>query len=313
MKTALVHHDIYQKHNTGEGHPETPMRYEVVMNALRADTKLWESLNVIKPEKASKGLIQAAHTPQHFKHVELAFANGIDRLDPDTTVSMHSFDASLYAAGGAIAAVDAVMQGEADNAFVAVRPPGHHATAENAMGFCLFNNVAVAARYAQNNYKEIDRVAIIDWDVHHGNGTQGIFYDDPKVHFFSMHQYPWYPGSGSRGETGCGRGWGTTHNIPVKANTDAGEQTRMFEGALEDISKKFTPDLIMISAGFDAHITDPLGQLRLDDRDFASMTRTVKQWAGDVCNGRVVSCLEGGYNLETLGETVKNHVAELGR
>ncbi len=313
MTTALVHHPIYQKHDTGPGHPETPMRYQVVMDALREDEKFWNSLLEITPEKASKGLIQAAHSPAHFKHVELAFANGIDRLDPDTTISMQSFDASLYAAGGAIAGVDAVMRGGAKNAFVAVRPPGHHSTAENAMGFCLFNNVAVAARYAQNNYKEIERVAIIDWDVHHGNGTQGIFYDDSSVYFFSMHQYPWYPGSGSRGETGFGRGLGSTMNIPVKANTLASEQKRMLEGAIEDISKKFQPDLIMISAGFDAHLTDPLGQLRLEDKDFVSMTRTVKQWADQVCGGRVVSCLEGGYNLDTLGKTVKNHVAELSR
>jgi len=283
------------------------------MDALRGDKSLWDGLVEITPEKASKGLVQAAHTPQHFKYVEHAFENGHDRLDMDTVISMQSFDASLFAAGGAVAAVDAVMQGEADNAFVAVRPPGHHATAENAMGFCIFNNVAVAARYAQNNYKEIDRVAILDWDVHHGNGTQGIFYDDPRVYFFSMHQYPWYPGTGARGETGFGRGLGTTMNVPVKANTDAGEQKRMFEGALEDISNKFAPDLIMISAGFDGHVSDPLGQLRLDDRDFASMTESVKQWADQACKGRVVSCLEGGYNLDTLGETVRSHVAELGR
>ncbi|MFN0277326.1 MAG: histone deacetylase [Pyrinomonadaceae bacterium] len=311
MTTAIVHHPIYQKHDTGFGHPETPMRYEVVMNALRGDEKLWGTLNEITPEKASKGLIQAAHTPQHFKSVEKAFGNGFDRLDADTVISLHSFDASLFAAGGAVAAVNAVMEGEARNAFVAVRPPGHHATAENAMGFCLFNNVAVAARHVQNQYKEIDRVAVIDWDVHHGNGTQGIFYDDPSVYFFSMHQYPWYPGTGSRGETGHGRGLGATMNIPVKANALAKEQTRMFDAAIEDISKKFRPDIIMISAGFDAHLTDPLGQLRLEDSDYISMTRTVMQWADDACGGRVVSCLEGGYNLDTLGETVKNHVAEL--
>ncbi len=311
MKTALIHHPIYEKHDTGPGHPETPLRYTAVMNVLREDEKFWSRLVEITPEKASKGLIQAAHTPQHYKRVEGAFAHGQDRLDADTTISMRSFEAGLYAAGGAIAGVDAVMQGTAGNAFVVVRPPGHHATSEHAMGFCLFNNVAVAARYAQNNYKDVERVAIIDWDVHHGNGTQGIFYDDPTVHFFSMHQYPWYPGSGSRGETGFGRGLGSTLNVPVKANTSADEQTRMFEGALEAIAKNFKPDLIMISAGFDAHLTDPLGQLRLEDKDFSAMTKTVKKWANEVCSGRIVSCLEGGYNLDTLGGAVKSHVSEL--
>jgi acetoin utilization deacetylase AcuC-like enzyme len=205
------------------------------------------------------------------------------------------------------------MQGQAKNAFVIVRPPGHHATAEHAMGFCLFNNVAVAAKYAQNNYKDVERVAIVDWDVHHGNGTQGIFYDDPSVYFFSMHQYPWYPGTGSRGENGFGRGLGATLNVPVKASTAAREQKSMFESALSDISKTFKPDLIMISAGFDAHLTDPLGQLMLEDPDYVSMTRTLKEWAEGVCEGRIVSCLEGGYNLETLGETVRSHIAELNR
>lgn len=313
MTTAIVHHPIYQKHDTGFGHPETPMRYQVVMDALRDDETFWNNLSEITPEAASKGVVQAAHTPQHFKFVEDAVEQGFDRLDADTVISLQSLDAALFAAGGACAAVDAVMSGEVRNAFVAARPPGHHATAERAMGFCLFNNVAVAARHAQNRYKEIERVAIIDWDVHHGNGTQGIFYDDPSVYFFSMHQYPWYPGTGSRGETGHGRGLGATMNVPVKANTDAGEQKRMFESAIENISNKFRPDLIMISAGFDAHLTDPLGQLRFEDDDYVSMTRTIMQWADDVCGGRVVSCLEGGYNLETLGETVKNHVSELSR
>jgi acetoin utilization deacetylase AcuC-like enzyme len=311
MTTALIHHPIYEKHDTGFGHPETPERYRVVIDALQADQKLGSGLIEITPERAQQGIVQATHTKEHFRRVENAFAAGLDRLDADTVISMKSFDASLFAVGGALTAVDAVMQGEAKNAFVAVRPPGHHATGEHAMGFCLFNNVAVAARYAQNKYKEIDRVAIIDWDVHHGNGTQGIFYSDPSVFFFSMHQYPWYPGTGSRGETGQGRGLGATLNVPMKAFTPAGDQNRAFDSAIGDMSSAIKPDLIFISAGFDAHLTDPLGQLQLDDKDFASMTRTVMEWADDVCEGRIVSCLEGGYNLETLGSTVRNHVRVL--
>src|SRR5215207_6964422 len=248
MTTALIHHSIYEKHDTGPGHPETPERYRVVIDALRSDEILWQELIEITPEKAQQGLVQAAHTKEHFKRIENAFASGLDRLDADTVISMRSFDASLYGAGGAIAAVDAVMQGGVKNAFVAVRPPGHHATAEHAMGFCLFNNVAVAARYAQNKYREIENVAIIDWDVHHGNGTQGIFYSDPSVFFFSMHQYPWYPGTGSYGETGQGKGLGTTLNIPMRANTPSKDQLSAFEGAIGEIASKLKPDMIFISA-----------------------------------------------------------------
>ncbi len=311
MKTAIVHNDISLKHDTGPGHPETPERYRVVMEALKGDEELWHSALVLEAEEVSKGIIQAAHTKEHYKLVENAFADGIEALDNDTMISIHSFDAAVHAAGAVCGGIEAVLSGEADNAFAAVRPPGHHSSAERAMGFCLFNNVAVGARYAINRYKEVERVAIIDWDVHHGNGTQGIFFDDPDVFFFSMHQYPWYPGTGSRGETGFGRGRGYTMNVPVKAATSAREQKRMFDDAVSDIASRFTPDLIIISAGFDAHESDPLGLLLLEDEDFRDMTKTVKQWADEACDGRVVSALEGGYNLETLGKTVAEHVREL--
>jgi acetoin utilization deacetylase AcuC-like enzyme len=311
MTTAIVHHPIFREHDTGPGHPENPSRYTVVMDALRADTELWSKLREVEAREAPRGDIQAAHSPQLYKHVERVVSEGTGYLDQDTVVSMRSLDAARRAAGAPCHAIDLIMSGGIQNAFVPVRPPGHHATEERAMGFCLFNNVAVAARYAQQKYPEIEKVAIIDWDVHHGNGTQGIFYDDPTVYFFSAHQYPWYPGTGSRGEKGTGRGLGFTLNLPLRAATPAVEHKRGFEAALDEMSANFSPDLIMISAGFDSHRGDPLGQLLLTDQDFVDMTRALKQWADSSCQGRLVSCLEGGYNLETLGQTVRAHVVEL--
>ena len=311
MTTAIIHHPVFFDHDTGSGHPETPQRYAVILEALREDAELWPKLLELEASVAPRGDVQSCHSSQMYKTVERAVSEGLGFLDADTTVSLRSLEAALRCAGGACRAVDALMKGEAQNAFLPLRPPGHHATADRSMGFCLFNNVAVAARYAQRNYPEIERVAVVDWDVHHGNGTQGIFYDDPSVFFFSMHQYPWYPGTGSRGETGTGRGRGFTLNVPVRAATRANDQRRMFEAALEEIETKFRPDFIFISAGFDAHEGDPLGQLRLEDKDFVLMTRAVKEWAAHACEGRIISCLEGGYNLSTLGQTVRAHVAEL--
>ena len=311
MTTAIIHHPVFEQHDTGPGHPESPERYAVVMQALRGDAELWPRLLEVEAGAAPRGDVQAAHTPQHFKHVERAVSEGLGYLDADTPVSMRSLEAALRATGGACRAVDMVLKGEAQNAFLPARPPGHHATSDRAMGFCLFNTAAVAARYAQRHYKEVERVAVIDWDVHHGNGTQGIFYDDPSVFFFSAHQYPWYPGTGTRAETGVGRGRGYTLNLPLRARTPAAEHRRAFETALEEIGGKFKPDLVIISAGFDSHAGDPLGQLSLTDEDFVSLTRVAKEWARDACAGRLVSCLEGGYNLQTLGATVAAHVRAL--
>jgi acetoin utilization deacetylase AcuC-like enzyme len=305
MPTAIVHHPIFEKHDTGPDHPERPERYRVVIDALRGDPALWSDVIEIEAGEARRSDIQACHTPQHFKHVEEAVREGKGYLDSDTLVSGDSLEAALRAAGAACQAIDAVMEGAAKNAFVPVRPPGHHATPDRAMGFCLFNNVAVAARYAQKRYKEIEQVAILDWDVHHGNGTQGIFYEDASVFYFSMHQYPWYPGTGTRAETGHGRGRGYTLNVPLRAMTPPKN--------LEELSNNFTPDLVIISAGFDAHKGDPLGQLLLTDEDFVKMTSVAKEWADEVCAGRVISCMEGGYNLDTLGETVRANVKELQR
>jgi acetoin utilization deacetylase AcuC-like enzyme len=311
MPTAIVHHPVFEKHDTGPNHPERPERYRVAIDALRGDTELWSKVVEIEADEARRSDIQACHSPQHFRHVEEAVREGRGYLDADTFVSGDSLQAALRGAGAACRAIDAVIEGAAENAFVPVRPPGHHATPDRAMGFCLFNNVGVAARHAQKQYKEIDRVAILDWDVHHGNGTQGIFYDDASIFYFSMHQYPWYPGTGSRAETGQGKGRGYTLNVPLRAMTPTIEQRRAFESAIEEIASKFTPDLVIISAGFDAHKDDPLGQLLLSDDDFVQMTRVVKDWARESCRGRVVSCMEGGYNLSTLGETIHSHVREL--
>jgi acetoin utilization deacetylase AcuC-like enzyme len=311
MPTAIVHHPVFEKHDTGPGHPEKPERYRVVMDALRGDRDLWSEVVEIEASEARRGDIQACHSPQHFKHVERVVNDGSGYLDSDTTVSVYSLEAAMRGAGAACQAIDAVISGAADNAFVPVRPPGHHATPDRAMGFCLFNNVAVAARYAQSRHKEIERVAILDWDVHHGNGTQGIFYEDSSVFFFSMHQYPWYPGTGTRSETGHGRGRGFTLNVPLRAQTPTKDQVRAFDSAVGEIAANFRPDLVIISAGFDAHHGDPLGQLLLTDRDFVQMTRVAKQWAAEACGGRLVSCMEGGYNLDTMGETVRAHVRAL--
>ncbi len=315
MSTAIIYSDEYLKHDTGR-HPEGRERYRATLNGLMADHDLWDSLVKLDPRAATDEELLRCHSARVIARVtqacaQAAAANWV-KLDADTVVSLHSEPAARLAAGGACRAVDAVVNNEAGSAFVACRPPGHHATAGQAMGFCLYNNVAVAARYAQAAYPEqIKKVLIVDFDVHHGNGTQDIFYDDPSVFYYSLHQYPWYPGTGDAHERGAREGEGCTLNIPVEAMTEAEDYLRKFEWGLESVMKNYSPDLVIISAGFDAHEADPLGQLRLNDESYRRMTARLKEAAGATGKGRVVSCLEGGYNLRTLGNTVQTHVRAL--
>jgi acetoin utilization deacetylase AcuC-like enzyme len=309
MATALVYDPSFLTHKTGR-HPENPDRLKVIIATLERDDLLWNRLQKISPLAASEDDISRCHGNALIDHIKELCRRGEPFVDLDTRISPESFDVARLAAGAALAGVDAVMTGDCSTAFAIVRPPGHHATPNRAMGFCLFNNAGVAARYAQARYG-VERILIVDWDVHHGNGTQDIFYEDETVFYFSTHQYPFYPGTGSRTERGAGKGEGYTLNVPLNEGTPARTHREVFTQALAAIEKDFKPDLVMISAGFDARRDDPLGGLELDDKDFSEMTQEVLDLAARSASGRVVSVLEGGYNLQTLGETVRTHIAAL--
>ena len=309
MPTALIYDDIYQAHQTGQ-HPENGDRLRVILSALKDDQELWDKLQHVSPRAASDEDLLRCHEQQMVEHIRSLCHREVRFLDLDTVICPKSNEVARQAAGAACSAVDLLFNGQSQNAFAFVRPPGHHATYSQAMGFCLFNNAAVGARYAQAKYG-VERVLIIDWDVHHGNGTQDIFYSDPSVFYFSTHQYPYYPGTGSTGERGSGKGEGMNLNVPLLQGTSARSHREAFSDALAEIEKSFPPDLVIISAGFDSRRGDPLGGLMLEDDDFAEMTKEVKSLAEKHAGGRIVSILEGGYNLATLGHTVKTHVVAL--
>ena len=311
MTTALIYDPSFLDHNTGH-HPENAQRLKVILSALQADAPLWTRLRHLTPQAASDEDIVRCHGNQLIDQLRTICERGVPFVDLDTVVCRASYEVARLAAGAGIAAVDHVFgeEGEGRNAFALVRPPGHHATPNRAMGFCLFNNAAIATRYAQVRYG-VERVLIIDWDVHHGNGTQDIFYSDPSVFYLSTHQHPFYPGTGAASETGEGKGEGTTLNIPLSEGTTGRAHHQAFVDALEAIQRTFPPDLVIISAGFDSRRGDPLGGLLLEDSDFHEMTRQVMGVAERHGSARVVSVLEGGYNLDTLGETVRTHVAAL--
>ena len=265
----------------------------------------------IEARAANDDELALAHTREYIELVEREVAQKRHQLSTgDTDIGPHSVEAARVAAGSALCAVDAVLGGTVGNAFCVVRPPGHHASAAKGMGFCLFNNVAVAARYAQQRYG-VERVAIVDWDVHHGNGTQDIFYEDGSVLFFSTHQWPWYPHTGAASERGEGAGAGTTINCPLPAGTGRTQILRAFESFFVPRAREFRPDLILISAGFDSRMHDPLGQFLLTDGDFHDLTHQIMDLAAEQCGGRLVSMLEGGYNLDGLGKAVVAHVRAL--
>ena len=309
MNTGFVFHPDYILHDPGAGHPECPARLESIMAHLK-DTGLLEDLTHITPEPADEKWLLRVHTEAHIRNLERTAAKAPIRLDADTAISEQSFRVAKLATGGVLAAVNRVMDGSVDHAFVAVRPPGHHALPDKAMGFCLFNNVAVAARYVQKKYG-LERVLIVDWDVHHGNGTQDIFYNDPTVFYFSTHQWPYYPGSGAATETGSDAGVGTTLNVPLAGGDGDLEIVSAFTDKLLPAVEAFRPEFVFISAGFDAHRDDPLAGLEVTTAGFGKLTRIVMDIASGFTQGRLVSLLEGGYDLNALSRSVEAHLGQL--
>jgi len=305
MATLLYSHDACFAHDTGAHHPESPARLKAVLDGLAGPA--FAALERRSAPKAAHAEVARAHSHRFVEALLAAIPKtGHAALDADTIISPGSGEAALRAAGAVMAAVDAVMAGEAKNAFCAVRPPGHHAERERAMGFCLFNNVAVGALRARAVHR-LDRVAAVDFDVHHGNGTQAIFEDDPHLFYGSTHQYPLYPGTGAKSETGVGN----IVNAPLRPNAGSAEFRNAFNEFILPALEDFRPDFVLISAGFDAHRADPLAQLNLVEADFAWATERLVELAGRHCRGRIVASLEGGYDLEALAASAAAHVAAL--
>jgi acetoin utilization deacetylase AcuC-like enzyme len=307
-KTGVVYHDLFLDHDTGPGHPERPDRLRAVVNHLK-EKNIWNDLHHLLIDSAEEDAVLAVHPPEHLRFVRTACRDGKKLLDDgDTHISRSSCDVALLAAGGALAAADAVMRGLLRNTFCLLRPPGHHAERNRAMGFCLFNTIAITARHIQKTYG-VRRIAIVDWDVHHGNGTQEIFYEDPDVLFISTHQVPLWPGTGARDEQGTGRGKGTTMNIPMPPGSGESRYVKAFREEIIPAIERFRPEIILISAGFDAHRDDPLAQIDLTEQSFGILTSLVTETAEKVCDGRLVSLLEGGYNLGALAASVEAHLS----
>jgi acetoin utilization deacetylase AcuC-like enzyme len=304
--TAFLADPVAKEHDTGPGHPERIARWDAAVKGLADFT-----LTPAEPRAATFDELTLCHTPAYIRTAERDVHAGLGSLTTgDTDICRRSYVAALRGAGVCLNAVDLVMRGEAENAFCIVRPPGHHATPARGMGFCLFNNVAIAARYAQTVFG-VERVAIADWDVHHGNGTQDCFYDDASVFFFSTHQSPWYPGTGDLEEIGSGAGQGTTLNCPFPAGSGREQILGAFRGKFMPLMDQFRPDLLLLSAGFDSRMGDPLGHFRLTDADFGELTGIMREIADKHAGGRLISVLEGGYDLAGLTKAVSAHAHAL--
>jgi acetoin utilization deacetylase AcuC-like enzyme len=307
-KTGYVSDPFYLRHET-EPHPENPGRLTAIQNRLQS-SEFYNNLTPIQPHKATAQEIAMVHDLGYVKSVEQNCAEEVRNLDGDTVISPDSYDAALLSAGAGMNAIDQIIDGSIQNAFCAVRPPGHHAEQDHAMGFCLFNNVGIAARYAQE-VKKLNKIFIFDWDVHHGNGTQHSFYNDPSVYYSSTHQYPFYPGTGAEDETGTSDGLGTTLNLPMDAYSEDEDYISALKNKLIPEIQIYKPDLIIISAGFDAHKNDPLAQVQLTTDCFGKMTQMLMEVAEDVCDGRLLSMLEGGYDYDALSDSVQLHIQTL--
>ena len=304
-KTGYIFHPQYLKHDT-KSHPENSGRLKAIQEKVKS-SKIYSHLHFPEPRRATDDELAANHDMGHIDDVRNSCRNGIQNLDEDTIICPDSWDAATLSAGAGLTAIDQIITGQLDNAFTAVRPPGHHAEKDRAMGFCLFNNVAIAARYAIKKHK-LNRICIFDWDVHHGNGTQHSFYSNPSVHYSSIHQYPFYPGTGDKDETGTGDGLGTTLNFPL--NAFAGDSTYLdiVKNKLIPAIQDFKPELIIISAGFDAHEDDPLAQMRVSSTCYGQMTAMILKVAEEICGGRLLSMLEGGYDYKALADSVFKHI-----
>ena len=304
MKTSIITSLTYQNHITGPSHPERIDRVKVINEKLK---KLDNKIEWFQPKPFDQAIIENVHNKKYLDNISLSFPkNGIKFLDGDTIVSPGSKQAALDAVGSIIMGIDQVNSGKFKNTFCSVRPPGHHAESNKAMGFCIYNNVAVGAAYLLNHYK-YNKVAIVDYDVHHGNGTQEIFYNNPNVLYISTHQYPFYPGTGSSNEKGSSD---NILNIPLDSGTKSDVYLNSFEHVLKKL-KNFKPEFILLSSGFDAHAEDPLAQVNLKSKDFYEITKRILNIANDICDGKVVSILEGGYNLNALAESAYEHVRAL--